>query len=176
MCILLKVLSRPVCKNTIQPFGVHSPKMSQIDSFREQHMCFVPYIDEEILQSISATLNSINRPRKPSKRNVGVTTGSRSTSASSKAHSWRSFSRSNSARSVPVSLQVNLSTATISEGTLSRCNSNQSASMNSDCSVYLAKDRRRIIHPSFGSRFLDCLSECFWKCSAGCQEIPTDSH
>nr|CAI5865379.1 unnamed protein product [Callosobruchus analis] len=151
--------------------------MSQIDSLCEHHMCFVPYIDEEILQNASNRLNSANQARKPSKRNIGVTTGSRSTSASSRGfslHSLRSYSRANSSRSVPVSLQVNLSKATLSEGNLSRRTSIQSTSLNSDCSVYLAKDRRRIVNPSFGSRFLDCLSECFWKCSAGCQEIPRE--
>ncbi|VEN62763.1 unnamed protein product [Callosobruchus maculatus] len=148
--------------------------MSQIDSLGEQHMCFVPYIDEEILQNASSRLNSVTRVRKPSKRNIGVPTASRSTSASSRGLSLRSYSRPDSSRSVPVSLQVNLSKATISEGSLSRRTSMQSTSLNSECSVYLAKDRRRIVNPSFGSRFLDCLSECFWKCSVGCQELPRE--
>lgn len=28
-------------------------------------------------------------------------------------------------------------------------------------------------HPRQTSKFLDWLSECFWKCSPGCQELPT---
>nr|CAH7752764.1 unnamed protein product [Callosobruchus chinensis] len=148
--------------------------MSQIDSLCEHHISFLSFNDEDILQNASNSLNSVNEARTPSKRNIGVTTVSRSTSASSTGLSLRNYSRAKSSRSVPVSLQVNLSKATLSEDSLTRRTSIQSTSLNSDCSVYLAKDRRRIAHPSFGSRFLDCLSECFWKCSAGCQKLPRE--
>lgn len=31
----------------------------------------------------------------------------------------------------------------------------------------------KIIHQNATGKFLDWLSECFWKCSPGCQELPT---
>lgn len=42
-----------------------------------------------------------------------------------------------------------------------------------DNSTYASTNDGKVTNNTSSGKFLDWLAECFWKCSLGCQELPT---
>lgn len=85
----------------------------------------------------------------------------------------RSFSGSSIVlrRAKTSSLDVNLSTESseVNFKDYKRHNENY----DTDNSIQINVNTGNIISENASGKFLDWLSECFWKCSLGCQELPT---
>ncbi|KAG5897200.1 hypothetical protein JTB14_022553 [Gonioctena quinquepunctata] len=89
--------------------------------------------------------------------------------------SHQSCARSNSSRSArsrASSLEVNLSVRSVNTTSFSNLEKNIDRTSMEYSAMYLSREESRTA-PTVTTRFLDWLAELFWKCSTGCQELPT---
>lgn len=121
--------------------------MSESDAFFK-HQCFVPYLDTPYdIDNLKQSL-----PIRKSSRSVSTN------SVISNRLKTSSLDVNLSAESVDTKSTTLQRYTTINDG-------NNSVSINVNDS--------RVTNENAVGKFLDLLSVCFWKCSLGCQELPT---
>lgn len=145
--------------------------MRQIDSGVFEHQCFAPLKD--VCMQKTHSVCSQNPPPAFSEKTTSISSVaiSRSRSVRSKISKYSDFSELQRTSS----LEVNLSEMSFEDGSFKENvpYKSTSASSSLDNSMYRSADESKYVSISTSEKFLDWLTECFWKCSPGCQELPT---